>query len=88
MQKEEEYIAMILFNLPVVEKPNNEDNTAPLHAFPEDHQNMQKALISLCCDRQCLGTLCSVLGGLTGLPCQPFHGREMTVNRTLLIPAS
>lgn len=48
MQKEEEeYIVMILFNLPGVEEPNSEDNTAPLHPFPVDHQNMQKALISL-----------------------------------------
>lgn len=40
MQKEEEEcIVMILFNLPVVEEPNNEDNTAPLHPFPADHQN-------------------------------------------------
>lgn len=38
---------MILFNLPGVEEPNSEDNTAPLHPFPVDHQNMQKALISL-----------------------------------------
>lgn len=40
MQKEEEeYIVMILFNLPVVEEPNNKDSTAPLHPFPVDDQN-------------------------------------------------
>lgn len=31
---------MILFNSQVEEEPKNEDNTAPLHPFPVDHQKM------------------------------------------------